>query len=71
MLCSSITLSRGQVNVLKMKKDVRDFVYAIMDMLWSREILSTHSVSGKRSNAFKDKCAKPPLDQDKISSICG
>ena len=71
MFCEHIHLTKGQCGVLKAKKNLKDFVYAIMEMLWSRAILSTHSVSGKVSNAFKEKGPKPQLDQDKITSICG
>lgn len=42
-----------------------------MGMLWSRDILCTHSITGKPSNAFKEKGAKPQLDQGKVKDICG
>lgn len=42
-----------------------------MGMLWTREVLCNHSITGKSSNAFKEKDAKPALDQDKVKSLCG
>jgi hypothetical protein len=42
-----------------------------MGMLWTREILCTHSISGKASNAFKEKDAKPQLDPEKVKSVSG
>jgi hypothetical protein len=42
-----------------------------MGMLWTREVMCTHSITGKASNAFKDKDAKPQLDAEKVRSICG
>jgi hypothetical protein len=42
-----------------------------MGMLWTREILCTHSISGKASNAFKEKDAKPQLDPEKVKSVLG
>ena len=42
-----------------------------MGMLWTREVLSTHSVTGRKSNAHKDANAKPQLDTQKVESICG
>ena len=42
-----------------------------MSMLWSSEVMASHSITGKSSNAFKSKEAKPQLDPDKISTICG
>ena len=41
-----------------------------MGMLWTREILCTHSITGRVSNAFKEKEAKPQLDKEKVQSIC-
>lgn len=42
-----------------------------MEMLWSRDVLATHSMTGKVSNAHKDKEAKPRLDQAKVIGLCG
>ena len=39
-------------------------------MLWSREVLSTHSITGKSSTAYKlNNDAKPLLDQEKVKDI--
>ncbi len=39
--------------------------------MWTREVTCTHSITGKASNAFKDRDAKPQLDAEKVKSICG
>jgi hypothetical protein len=70
-LCPSVSITKSQQKVLKGKGNLKDFVYSIMGMLWSREVLSTHSITGKISNAFKEKDAKPQLDQEKVKGICG
>ena len=57
--------------MLRSKRNVKDFVYTVMGMLWTRKVLATHSVTGKTSNAFNEKEPKPQLDQDNVSSICG
>ena len=67
----SIAVPKGQQKVLKGKANLKDFVYSIMGMLWTREVLSTHSITGKSSNAFKERDAKPQLDQEKCKDICG
>ena len=66
-----MSVTTGQLKILKTKVNAKDFVYAIMSMLWSREILFTHSITGKVSNAYKEKDAKTQLDQEKVKSICG
>ncbi|CAB3978684.1 Hypothetical predicted protein [Paramuricea clavata] len=70
-LCPSVSITKSQQKVLKGKGNLKDFVYSIMGMLWSREVLSTHSITGKISNAIKEKDAKPQLDQEKVEGICG
>ena len=42
-----------------------------MDIIRSREVLATHSLTGKVSNAHKDKDPKPSLDVAKVSALCG
>ena len=42
-----------------------------MGMMWNREILCTHSMTGTVSNPFKEKDAKPQLDKEKVQTICG
>ena len=67
----SISITKGQQKVLKGQGNLKDFVYSVMGMLWSQEILSTHSITGKTSNGFKEREAKPQLDQEKVKDICG
>ena len=66
-----MSVTTGQLKILKTKVNAKDFVYAIMSMLWSREILFTHSITGKASNVYKEKHAKTQLDPEKVKSICG
>ena len=58
------------MRVLRCKATAKDFVYALMPMLWSREVLCTRSVTGRISYAHKDKEAKPQLDSEKVENIC-
>ena len=53
------------------KHTAKEFIYVLMPMLWSRETLISHSVSGRQSNAHKDVDPKPQLDSVKVASICG
>lgn len=70
-MCPYIVLKKSQCDLLRSKKDKKDFIYSAMSMLWSSEVMASHSITGKSSNAFKSKEAKPQLDPDKISTICG
>ena len=70
-MCPNVELTKAQYGAIKSKTNLKDFVYAIMGMLWTREILYSHSISGKSSNAFKEKDAKPQLDPEKVKSILG
>lgn len=67
----NIIITKGQLKVLKSKGSLKEYIYSIMGMLWSRDVLCSHSMTGKSSNAFKDKDAKPQLDKEKVQSICG
>ena len=42
-----------------------------MKMIWSRDVLATHSLTGKVSNAHKNKVAKACLDQAKVTALFG
>ena len=64
-------LTKGQHATIKQKSTLKDFVYSIMGMLWTREVMCTYSITGKASNAFKDKDAKPQPDSEKLKSTCG
>ena len=69
MLCPGIELNRGQKKMLSGKLSAKDFVYSALPMIWSREVLCTHSVTGRRSNAHKEREAKPQLDAEKVDSL--
>ena len=64
-------MTSGQWKLLNSKDTAKEFVYAVMGMLWTRDVLFTHSITGKSSNAHSTKEAKPPLDPQKVKSICG
>lgn len=66
----NLVVSKAQFTMLKSKTTAKYFVYCIMGMIWDREVLSTHSLTGKCSNAYKGKEPKPQLDQEKVNSIC-
>ena len=51
--------------------DPKQYTYALMEMIWSRDVLATHSLTGKASNAFKDRSPKPCLDIEKTAALCG
>lgn len=49
------------------KKATRELCVAV----FGRQVLRTHSLTGKTSNAFRHKEAKPQLDPDKVADIIG
>ena len=70
-LAPGIELLPSQKVLLDLHTNPKTFTYAIMEMVWSREVLATHSLTGKASNAHKDKVPKPSLDSIKVASLCG
>ena len=64
-------VTKAQCKILKEKRNEKDYTYVLMSMLWTREVLLRHTISGKKSNAFKDREVKPQLDPDCVKSICG
>ena len=42
-----------------------------MDMIWPCDVMATHSLTGKVSNAHKDKEPKPSLDVGNVAALCG
>lgn len=61
-----IQILPAQKKLLDVMGDVKSFVYSAMEMVWSRGVLATHSMTGKVSNAHEGKMAKPSLDQAKV-----
>ena len=49
------------------KKATKELAVAV----FGRHTLATHSVTGRTSNAFREKDAKPQLDPAKIADIIG
>ncbi|KAK6165079.1 hypothetical protein SNE40_023677 [Patella caerulea] len=43
----------------------KELIDYLMSMLWTKEILSSHSLTGKTANP------KPCLDFDMVTSLCG
>ena len=66
-----ISISKAQKKMLDTCGDAKSYTYSIMEMLWSREVLASHSLTGRASNAHKDKEPKPCLDVTKINALCG
>ncbi|XP_028417534.1 uncharacterized protein LOC114541940 isoform X2 [Dendronephthya gigantea] len=70
LLCPGVEISKGQKRVLSSKLSAKDFVYSALPIIWSREVLCTHSVTGRKCNAHKEREAKPQLDAEKVDSLC-
>ncbi|CAB4037895.1 Hypothetical predicted protein, partial [Paramuricea clavata] len=65
-----ISILKAQKKILDTCGEAKKFTHSIMEMLWSREVLATHSMTGRSSNAHKDKKPKPCLDAAKIGALC-
>ena len=70
-MCPNVSLTKAQFKMLKEKRNEKEFIYALMSMLWTREVLVSHTITGKQSNAYKHRDAKPQLDPYCVKSICG
>ena len=57
--------------MLDLMGDAKNYTYTLMEMVWSRDVLATHSLTGKVSNAHKDKVAKPCLEQASVAAMFG
>ena len=57
--------------MLETYTDSKQYTYTLMEMIWLRDVLVTHSLTGKASNAFKDRSPKPCLDIEKTAALCG
>ena len=66
-----ITVFKGQKKLLDACGDQKSFLYNLMEMLWSKEVMATHSLTGKASNAHRDKEPKPSLDGNKVKALFG
>ena len=64
-------IKKRQKKMLETYTDPKQYTYALMEMIWSRDVLATHSLTGKASNAFKDRSPKPCLDIEKTAALCG
>ncbi|XP_076131061.1 uncharacterized protein LOC143140002 [Alosa pseudoharengus] len=63
---TSITqLQYGSIKWFNAKKATKDLLLAV----FGRSILASHSYTGKQSNAFRAKAAKPQLNPVKVSDI--
>ncbi|XP_060771628.1 intelectin-like [Neoarius graeffei] len=49
--------------------DLRKTTYTICEAVFSRNELANCSVTGKKSNAFKDQTERPMLDENKVSAV--
>ncbi|KAG1715037.1 Cuticle protein 14 isoform a [Nymphon striatum] len=64
-----LVVMKAQKKLRDMRSDAKSYIYSLMAMLWSRDVLSTHSLTSKRSNAHKDKVPKPCLDPDMVKQL--
>ncbi|KAG1652476.1 BEN domain-containing protein 6 [Nymphon striatum] len=64
-----LVVMKAQKKRRDMRSDAKSYIYSLMAMLWSRDVLSTHSLTSKRSNAHKDKVPKPCLDPDMVKQL--
>ena len=69
-MAEGIEILPSQKQLLDLQGNPKSYTYALMDMMWSRYVLATHSLTGKVSNAHKDKEAKPSLDVVKVNALC-
>ncbi|XP_061784498.1 uncharacterized protein [Nerophis lumbriciformis] len=51
------------------RSDLKKTTYTVCEVVFTREELANSSLTGKKSNAFKDKHEKPKLDDKKVSAI--
>ncbi|XP_013408848.1 BEN domain-containing protein 6 [Lingula anatina] len=70
LLYPGLSIHREEKALLERNRDPKKFIYCLMDFLWSRDVLATHSLTGKSCNAHKDKGAKPQLNQAKVVAMC-
>ncbi|XP_046863130.1 uncharacterized protein LOC124456849 [Xenia sp. Carnegie-2017] len=70
-LAPGIKILHSQRDFLILQGNPKNYTYALMDIIWSREVLATHSLTGKTFNAHKDKTPKPSLDAPKVAALCG
>ena len=66
-----LSLNKAQYKIIRSKSNLKDYVYAIMGMVWTRDILCSHSSTGRTSNAYPEKEPKPKLDEENVKTICG
>ena len=70
-ICRGIYVLPSQKKLLDSIGDAKNYVYSVMEIIWSGDVLATHSLTGKVSNAHKNKLAKPCLDQTKVVALFG
>ncbi|XP_061829052.2 BEN domain-containing protein 6-like [Nerophis lumbriciformis] len=51
------------------RSDQKKTTYTVCEVVFTREELANSSLTGRKSNAFKDKHEKPKLDDKKVSAI--
>ena len=70
-ICREIYVLPSQKKLHDSIGDAKNYVYSVMEIIWSRDVLATHSLTGKMSNAHKNKLANPCLDQTKVVALFG
>ena len=71
LLHPGLLTENRQKKMLESYTDPKQYTYALMEMMWLCDVLATHSLAGKASNAFKDRSPKPCLDIEKTADLCG
>jgi len=53
------------------RQDPKKTTYTMCEVLFTRSELANSSLTGKRSNAFKDKAIKEKLDEARVQALAG
>jgi len=53
------------------RQDPKKTTYTMCELLFTRSELANSSLTGKKSNAFKDKAIKEKLDEARVQALAG
>lgn len=53
------------------RADFKKTTYTLLEVVFTHEELSNRSLTGKKSNAFKDAPAKEKLNEKKVKAVIG
>jgi len=70
-----VNLGHGVFNAsnlqLVSRQDPKKTTYTMCEVLFTRSELANSSLTGKRSNAFKDNAIKEKLDEARVQALAG